>query len=281
MLSASRPPAAALRCALLLAVLLAGACGRKAPSFPSGTGTPFPEFASAYAGASASCLSVKTLTVSMALSGSAGRTRLRGRVDAGFAAPSSMRLEGRAPFGRPVFVLTAEDDRATLVLPRDERVLTNARPSEIIDALVGVALAPDTLRTIVSGCGLAVGDTPTDGRAYGADWAAGTIDGSTVYLRRSNASWQIVGAVRGPVLTVFYADFVNGRPATVTIHAGSVEAASLTLRLSQIEINPSLDSKTFQQEPPPQAAPLTLEELRRSGPLGEGAGRPGDRRGGT
>ena len=43
----------------------------------------------------------------MALSGKAADTKLRGRIDAGFAAPSRARLEGVAPFGRPVFVLTA------------------------------------------------------------------------------------------------------------------------------------------------------------------------------
>jgi hypothetical protein len=41
------------------------------------------------------------------------------------------------------------------------------------------------------------------------------------------------------------------------------------LRLSELEIDPPLDDHVFDVEVPPDATPLTLEELRRSGPLGE------------
>ena len=58
-----------------------------------------------------------------------------------------MRLEGRAPFGRPVFILTSEQDRAVLTLPRDGRVLTGATAAAIVEALAGVPLDADALRT--------------------------------------------------------------------------------------------------------------------------------------
>ena len=253
----------------LASCLAIAACGRKAPAFPTGTGVPFPEFASAYDRATAGCRSIKTFTASMALAGKAGRTKLRGRIDAGFAAPAKMRLEGRAPFGRPLFVLTADGDRATLVLPRDERVLADAAPDQIVDALAGVALGPDALRTVLSGCGLAIG-SPTEGREYGGGWAAVTVDGATAYLRRTGATWQLVGATRGN-LTVSYADVTNNRPSTIRLRTGSSgrEPVDLTLRLSQVETNTSLHPRTFQAELPEHAVPLTLEELRRAGPLGE------------
>ena len=255
--------------ALVSLVALAAACARPAPpAFPSGPGLPFPEFASAYAQATASCARVNTLTASMALSGKAGRTKLRGRVDAGFAAPARVRLEGVAPFGRPVFILTASGDSGTLILPRDDRVLTGAPPAAIVEALAGVALTPDMLRRAVSGCGLS-GDEPSGGQRHGDDLAAIAVGSGRAYLRRVGDTWQMAGAARD-ALTVSYAEYANGRPSTVRLvsETSGRAAADLTLRLSQIENNTPLDAKVFEAEVPQGSVPLTLEELRRAGPLG-------------
>jgi outer membrane lipoprotein-sorting protein len=67
-----------------------------------------------------------------------------------------------------------------------------------------------------------------------------------------------------------YADFTSGLPATVHLRAGTV--ADLTLRVSQLEINTTIDSKAFEIQVPGDALPLSVEELRRAGPLGERAG---------
>jgi hypothetical protein len=204
----------------------------------------------------------------MALSGKAADTKLRGRIDAGFAVPAKARLEGIAPFGRPVFVLTADGTRGTLVLQREERVLADAPPDQIVEALAGVALGPDALRRVVTGCGLSSG-VPASGQRYANDLASVALPEGTAYLRQGDGAWQLAGATRGP-LTVSYADYANGRPSTIRLRAESAgrTSADLTLRLSQVEINTPLDAKVFQAEIPPRAAPLTLEELRRAGPLG-------------
>ena len=44
--------------------------------------------------------------------------------------------------------------------------------------------------------------------------------------------------------------------------------AEVTLRLSDVEINVALDPRTFAVQIPEHAVALTLEELRRAGPLG-------------
>jgi len=67
--------------------------------------------------------------------------KLRGRIDAGFAAPDRARLEGVPPFGKKVFILVANEGKGTLVLPRDERVLRDAPPDQIVEALAGVPIA--------------------------------------------------------------------------------------------------------------------------------------------
>jgi len=204
----------------------------------------------------------------MSLSGKAGDTRLRGRIDAGFAAPAKARLEGVAPFGRPVFVLTANGTHGTLVLQRDERVLADAPPDQIVESLAGVPLGPDALRRAVSGCGLSVGE-PGSGLLYANDLASVALPDGSAFLRGHAGAWQMAGATRGP-LTVSYADYANGRPSTIRLRAesGGRVSADLTLQLSQVEINPPLDAKVFEAEIPPRALPLTLEELRRAGPLG-------------
>ena len=71
-----------------------------------------------------------TLTAELRLSGRAGDEKLRGTLHAGFAAPASLRVEALAPFGQPFFILAGRDNRATLLLPREDRVLRDAPVAE-------------------------------------------------------------------------------------------------------------------------------------------------------
>ena len=128
-----------------------GACAARRVSLPGDPGSPLPGFAEAYQAATASCGGVRTLTAELGLAGSAGGRRVRGRAIVGFAQPDSMRLEGVAPFGPPAFILAARDGRGSLLLPRDDRAVRDARPDEILDALVGVALTPGELQAAVTG----------------------------------------------------------------------------------------------------------------------------------
>jgi hypothetical protein len=203
----------------------------------------------------------------MGMSGKAGSTKLRGRIDAGFAAPDRARLEGIPPFGKPVFVLVAEGGRGTLVLTREDRVLRDAPPDQIVEALAGVALGPAALRTAISGCGF--GGAPADGRVYSNGWIAASTRDGDVYLRPARGAWEVAAATSGPV-TITYGDYAAGRPATIRIRAASAGRthADLTLRLSDVDINTTLSPQVFQIELPDRPVPLTLDELRRAGPLG-------------
>jgi hypothetical protein len=245
---------------------LVAACAPPRPTLPSGAGTPLPGFDAVYSEAVQECRSARTVLAELGLSGRAGDTRLRGRISAGLAAPSDFRLEGVA-FGRPVFILVARSGNATLFLPRDNRVVREA-PAAIVEALTGVALAPSDLLAIVAGCGLGAG-SPANGRTFTSEWAAVEVGEGTTYLRRVDGRWRVGAAVRGP-LTVLYADFASGLPATVHIRTGDV--ADITLRVSQLEINTGMDVRAFEVNIPSDAVPLTIEELRRAGPLGERSG---------
>lgn len=259
----------------LLAAALSGAagCGRRSPvALPTGAGTPFPLFAAAYGDATTDCRALKTLSASIRLSGRAGGTKLAARIDSGFAAPAHLRLEGypRVNFGgQPFFVLVSSDTGTMLVMPRDRRVLRGAPPAAIVEALAGVALGPADLRAIVAGCGLQSAGASA-GRAFPNGWLAIDAGETAVFLRSVGGRWRVIGARRG-MLTITYADFAAGRPSTVQIRtpAGAgAAAADLVLRLSQVEVDAPLDPRAFDVEVPRDSVPLTLDELRRAGPLG-------------
>ena len=258
--------------AALCLLLFAAACGAPRVTLPSGDGVPFPESAAAYTEATTECGAVKTLGASMALSGRAGATRLSARIDAGFAEPDRLRLEGfpRVSFGgKPFFILAARGGEATLVLTRSGGVLRGAPPAAIIEALAGVALDPAQLRAAVSGCGLGTAQ-PGAGRAFPNGWAAVEAGDTTVFLRQMDGRWRVAAARRGP-LTIEYADFTSGRPSVVRLRTASGQGAipaEITLRLSQVEIDVPLVDAVFEVEVPPGAQPITLDELRKAGPLG-------------
>jgi hypothetical protein len=209
------------------------------------------------------------LSAELGLSGHAGEQKLRGRLLGGFAEPGQVRLEAPAPFGKPVFTLVVRDGLATLVLNRAGRVLRDAPPAELLEVLAGVALGPDELRTVLAGCGLGLEEV-SSGQSFPGDWALVQGARSRVWLRRVSHAWRIAASVRGN-LELRYAEFVSGRPSAVRVRTTPAEGATtdLTLRLSQLELNAPLGPEVFELDIPPDAAPLTLDELRRSG-LGGG-----------
>ena len=264
---------AAFAPAVLVFLALAAACAPRPVELPSGPGAPFPEYRAAFEAATRECGGVRTWTAEMGIAGRAGRTKIRGRAFAGLARPGALRLEGLAPFGQPAFILVVWQGRATLLLPRDRRVLHHGSAAAIVEALTGVAIGPDELRHVVTGC---VSDSgPAGGRTFGGRLHAVDLeDGSTVFLRQAAGQWRVEAGLRAG-LAIEYGQFAGLRPGRVRLRAepgqGSSQGATadLTLTISQVEINVTLDDAVFTVEVPSDAVPLTLEELRDAGPLGE------------
>ncbi|MDQ3169655.1 MAG: hypothetical protein M3Q55_05915, partial [Acidobacteriota bacterium] len=197
----------------------------------------------------------------------AAGTRLRGRIQAGFETPGRIRLEGVAPFGQPIFILAADAARATLLLPRDERVVSAASAAEILEALAGVRLEADTLRAVLAGCVMT--GAPTGASEYG-DLARFTFASGEVFARRTSAGWRIVAGFAPPFL-VEYAGETGTWPRRVRISRdlAAAGAVDLTIDVSQLETNTQLPAAAFTIDVPPGTAPMTLEELRQAGPLGD------------
>src|SRR5262249_25621396 len=87
-------------------VVLAVGCGPP-PSLtlPSGPSTTLADAQAVLHDALGHCAGLHSITAELGLSGRAGSTKLRGRLQAGFAEPSQLRLEAVAPFGAPFFVV--------------------------------------------------------------------------------------------------------------------------------------------------------------------------------
>jgi hypothetical protein len=255
----------------LFSIAAAVGCARNPPTLPTGAATPFADFAALFAQATDQCRGVRTFAGVLEMTGRIGGSGVpRTRIEAGFADPDQIRLEAKAPFGRSVFVLVARQaGEATLVLPRDKRVLSGSPADQIVEALTGVRFGADELRTIVTGCGPGLAE-PHTARMYPGEWLAVDADGRTFWLRQIDGIWRIVGAARDGI-EIRYDQFQGNRPSIVrlrTTGAPAGGASDLTLRISDVDINIPLGPEVFQVEIPTDAAPLSLEELRRSGPLG-------------
>lgn len=259
------------RCALGLVpwtvcLLLVSGCAARRIAFPTDTGSPLPDAPAVQQQIFAACRGVRTVTTELALSGRAGSQRLRGRVIAGFERPASMRLEGVAPFGPPAFILVTRGDAATLLLPRDNGVLRGARAEDILGALTGVALAPADLQAVLTGC---VEPSPemADARLHQGGWASISLKGGAViFLQQRSGAWQVVGARRAG-WEIEYAMWQANLPREVRLRSTGEVTVDLTARTSQLETNTDIDATAFDVMVPAGAVPVTLEELRESGPL--------------
>ena len=204
----------------------------------------------------------------LALSGHAGGRGLRGRIRAALARPGSLRLEGVSLFGAPGFILVARPSTATLVLPRDRRVVADASAADLLEVLAGVSLGPDDFRAVLTGC-LVPEPRSVEGRAYGDEWIAVDLEGgATVYLREIDGVPAVVAGTRGP-LTVEYAEHTRGIPRRVRVQTRGAGTADtdLTATFSQVSMNIELHEDAFVAQVGEDYTPITLDELRRMGLL--------------
>ena len=185
-----------------------------------------------------------------------------------------MRLIGVAPFGPPAFELAARGGSATLLLPREERIIRNAAPEAILEAMTGVALGPADLLAVFTGCVLSA-PRPTGGRTHAGGWASVDIERAeqpgtprqtaTLYLRRVGSQWQL-RAARRDRWQIEYTPSTGLFPQSVRLLSTN-PAVNLSASLSQIETNTVLDPAAFRVEEQKGVTPLTIEELREAGPL--------------
>ena len=227
--------------------------------------TPATDAPEAIAQATLACQRMNALTAEVGVNGSVDGQRVRGRMIVGVARPAAARIEMAAPFGAPLFVFVARDGEATLLLPRDDRVLQHGRPEAVLDAATGVPLDPASLLSALTACP----QTPdvAGARAIGAEWRVVHDGDGELYLRREPpaSTWHVVANVQS-AWRAEYHDFEQDVPRSVRLTGADPHHFDLRLAVSQVEINPTLGADAFTVSVPRSAAPITLDELRHSRP---------------
>jgi hypothetical protein len=255
---------------VVLAALMASSCGTPLMRLPAGPGRPAPDIPAAIAEAASGCRAVSSISAEVAVSGSVGGHRLRARLLIGLAAPASARLEAFA-YSQQIFVYVARGTDATLLLTRDVRVLEQGRPGEVLEAVTGVPLDASDLRLALLGC--AVDPDSARGRLLGPDWRVVPEGRGELYLRRDPpaAPWRLVAAVHRdpgrPEWRAEYRKFEGNLPRAIHFVSSDPGRFDLRLTLTQVDLNPELEAAAFDVRVPPSAVPITIEELRQSGPL--------------
>jgi hypothetical protein len=252
----------------LLVALTLSACAAKTPPRPVGAPTPDPTAGAAFATATAACKGFRSIEGELALSGRAGGERVRGRILTGLEAGGAARLEAVAPFGAPFFILAGRNERATLVLPREHRVLKDTGVAEVLERITGLAFGADDLRLILSGC-LTDKAEPSDGRQWGGGWKAVTIGPERVaYLRIQNGLPVLTAADYG-AWHVDYSGHASGFPRIVRVRRSGDTGIDITARVEQLQVNTAINPLAWVVEIPSDADPMTLDELRSIAPLAE------------
>jgi hypothetical protein len=149
--------------------------------------------------------------------------------------------------------------------------------------LTGVRRNADTLAALVSGCAVPNPDAGP-GQRNGAGWIATRLQGGpTVYLREEAGHFRLLRGTQdadGVTTTewsIEYREFSSAFPSAVRLRErrpgpmGADVVTDLTLRVSQLEVNVTINAAAFDLTVPPDASPISLDELRQQGPLAETA----------
>ncbi len=263
--SRRRRPFLALVVVAVMASSLAG-CAVRRYTVPTGPWQPATDASVAWQEATADCAGLLALRASVRLSGRVGPQAIPGfrsaTLGVAVTAADQVGLEARHS-GQLLFRLGGTADRTVLFWSEGPRTLT-APAADLVDALIGVKVTPRRLLAILAGCAGTGGPVDRAERS-GGDLRVTTPD-AVVYLSRVAGAWR-VRAARLEGMYVSY-DLSRGRAAPAAVRIDSLPEASLvvalSLRLVDVEHNPepALPPAAFAVNVPPEALPMTLDELR-------------------
>ena len=192
----------------------------------------------------------------------------------GVARPDRLRIEAVAPFGAPVFIIAADGPATTLVMPREHAFITGHPVERLLEALVQLPLSADDLAAVTLACpSAAVEDGQSrrhaDGTLSAAD-AAGVLTFARVTPReRVTGMLFPASATRERQVAVVYPEAADASRRVIEIAVGQPSAplAQLRFTLSDVETGVALGAAAFQVAIPAGARELTLDDLRRMGPI--------------
>jgi hypothetical protein len=250
-------------------------CASRAFVRPSGPGTPAPDAATLWAEATAACRPVTSYAGALGLTGLVGRQRIRGlasaTLDVAVTAAGQIGLEARVS-GQLAFRLGGSAERAVLLI--EDRDVT-ARADDIVEALIGIKIGPERLLAILTGCTTTL-DRIDHGSRFPSDVLQVTAGDTVIFLARRGDAWRPRAGSFG-VFEVDYRRFSGAFPQEIRLasRAGHTPAVALTFNVRSFELNPPLAPGVFAVAVPEGAGvkPMSLQELRESGPLGSSTAR--------
>ena len=203
---------------LLALSLVCAACGPPLVKLPSGPGVIASDGAEALDAATAVCRPLSTVSLEVAVSGSIAGSRVRGRLIAGLTRAGAVRLEAVAPVGQPVFVLTngigSVQPGATLLLPRDNRVLQRGQFDAVLEAVTGIPLDAPVLFSVLTGCTPGTPSEATRSATIGASCRSRRRNGtrSTCTAKRTDPGgwWRRRAAAADSGWRAEYGNFQEG-----------------------------------------------------------------------
>jgi hypothetical protein len=250
-------------CASLALGMTAG-CMRAAFVPPTGPGEPVPDAAAAWDQASHGCGDVHAFVAGARASGKVGSERIWPvSLEVAVTNTDSIYVSATAA-GNSVFVLAGSNGRARLWLRQDQRVVS-ASPSEIMEAVVGVALSPAQLLGMLSGCVARTVDVATAAR-HGSLIELRAPEGR-LFLTQVAGHWE----VRALVTDAFVVELsrrAGRQPDDVWIRSSGKAAidATLHLAISDGQVNGPIPPTVFELPAGAgTASPMTLDELRAAG----------------
>jgi hypothetical protein len=253
--------------AILVFSALGASCSRALFVPPAGPGDPAPDAPAAWAEATATCRDVRAYSALVTLSGNVG-----GRGFPGITVNTAVTAEGAAHLlahysGTQIFLLAGREDRAWLWLREENRVASGSI-EDVVSSLADVRLGGADLFAILTGCAVRDFDM-ANGRRYGELVGVDTA-GGRVFLEQIDAVWAVRAALLDGVgVTVEYRRRDAGLPSEVIVGTRSASSpVRLRFRAEQMALNEDLAPQLFTLPAgAASAAPMTLEELRTSGPL--------------
>lgn len=233
-----------------------------------------------YATALQSCQRIVTLSGRFAISGSVGGRPLRAQLRLGtMLASAYTRLESADASRHLPFIVTSQREDATILLPRERRILEHQRFADALEATIGIPLtAEEVFRIFV--CPL-VG--ASEAWRIGERWAAlqfisGPV-GYKVFMHRTAVAgpWRLAAMIghNGDTRVGWRADFLEPQqPEWRRVRLSSIDWSGATSRtfdvlwsIDAVELNTLVTMPEFLALPAEGATAITLQEIRRLGPL--------------
>lgn len=241
--------------------LLAAGCGHTIFVPPTGPGV-VTDASEAWTAATASCKTAQHYSAELKISGRAASQRIwRLTIDTAVT-PTQIYMGARVS-GQPIFVLAGSAKEATLWLRPEQRVV-KAPAGDIIEAILGLAIPPDRLLSLLTGCATRSLDITT-ATSHNGIVAVQTAD-ARVFIERQGTAWR----TRGAEAEGFRVEFLwktGALPEKVWIEStpGREPSASLDISVVDPTISDPIPATVFDSPSGAASAePMTLDELRTS-----------------